>query len=97
MNTEKKVLIFTDLDGSLLDKDSFKFDEAKDFINKIVKKGISIIPNSSKTAQEINYFCNEASLDKTFICENGSAIYGLNILNKTLPKKIVLSRKKDEN
>ena len=32
-----KVLIFTDLDGSLLDRDTFKFDEIKDYLKKLKK------------------------------------------------------------
>ena len=96
MKLEKKIFIFTDLDGSLLDRETFNFDLAKSFINKIVDIGIKIIPNSSKTFQEIFYFCKEARIDKTFIYENGSGIYGLNLLDKSLPQSIILSRKKDE-
>ena len=48
-----KTLIFTDLDGSLLDRDTFKFDEIKDYLKKLLSKGIIIIPNTSKTEKEI--------------------------------------------
>ncbi len=96
MKFKKKIIIFTDLDGSLLDRDKFNFETAKSFIKKIVDLGIKIIPNSSKTFQEIFNFCNEARIDKTFIYENGSAIYGLNLLDNSLPKNIILSKKKDE-
>ena len=34
-----KTLIFTDLDGSLLDRDTFKFDEIKDYLKKLLSKG----------------------------------------------------------
>ena len=42
-----KVLIFTDLDGSLLHRDTFKFDEIKDYLIELISKGIYIIPNTS--------------------------------------------------
>ena len=47
------ILIFTDLDGTLLHRDTFKFDEIKDYIKDLLSKGIYIIPNSSKTDNEI--------------------------------------------
>ena len=51
-----KVLIFTDLDGSLLHRDTFKFDEIKDYLKELISKGIFIIPNTSKTEKEILQF-----------------------------------------
>ena len=48
-----KVLIFTDLDGSLLHRDTFRFDEIKDYLRLLISKGIFIIPNTSKTEKEI--------------------------------------------
>ena len=54
-----KVLIFTDLDGSLLHRDTFKFDEIKDYIKQLISKGIFIIPNTSKTEKEIVEFNTE--------------------------------------
>ena len=44
-----KVLIFSDLDGSLLHRDTFKFDEIKDYLIELISKNIFIIPNTSKT------------------------------------------------
>ena len=60
MNANNKVLIFTDLDGSLLDRDTFKFDKISKYIKDLISKGIFIIPNSSKTKVEIEKF----TLDK---------------------------------
>ena len=56
MHKMLKILIFTDLDGSLLNRDTFKFDEIKDYINQLLSKGIIIIPNTSKTEKEILKF-----------------------------------------
>ena len=42
---KNKILIFTDLDGSILDRDTFKFDQIKQYMKKILNSGILIIPN----------------------------------------------------
>ena len=91
-----KVLIFTDLDGSLLHRDTFKFDEIKDYLKQLISKGIFIIPNTSKTEKEILEFNYDLGLSLPFICENGSAIYGLDLLNEDLPKELILSREKED-
>ena len=61
MNANHKVLIFTDLDGSLLDRDTFKFDKISKYIKNLISKGIFIIPNSSKTKNE-NRWNSQTSL-----------------------------------
>ena len=90
-----KILIFTDLDGSLLDRDTFKFDEIKDYIRQLISKGIFIIPNTSKTEEEILEFNSDLGSSLPFISENGSSINGLNLLNKDLPQELILSREKE--
>ena len=96
MNAEHKVLIFTDLDGSLLDRDTFKFDKILNYIKDLISKGIFIIPNSSKTKKEIESFNKELNEDLPFIVENGAAIYNLNLINTSFPEKISLSREINE-
>ena len=90
-----KTLIFTDLDGSLLDRDTFKFDEIKDYLKKLLSNGIFIIPNTSKTEKEILEFNNELGSNLPYISENGAAINGLDLLNSNLPKELILSRDKN--
>jgi mannosyl-3-phosphoglycerate phosphatase len=90
------IIIFTDLDGSLLHRDNFKFDEIKDYINSLINEGIIIIPNTSKTEKEIEGFITELGSDLPYISENGSSIHGLDLINSNFPNKIVLSRDKQE-
>ena len=90
------VVIFTDLDGTLLNRDTFKFDEIKDYIKSLVNKGIIIIPNTSKTNAELNNFAKELDLNLPFISENGSEIHGIDFINNNFPNKIILSRDKKE-
>ena len=89
---KKYTIIFSDLDGTILDKDSFKFDKIKNFIRKLISKNVVLVPNSSKTEIEIKDFIRELGVNIPFICENGSAIYNLNLISKKLPKKIILSK-----
>ena len=91
----KNVLLFTDLDGTLLNKRTFDFEIAKQFIAKCVSEGIKLIANSSKTDLELDDFCDSINLPKVYICENGAAIYGLNRFNSNLSKQIVFSKNKD--
>ena len=73
MYSSSSILIFTDLDGTLLDRDTFKFDGIKTFLNVLKNENIIIIPNSSKTEDEIIEFNNEANfhlsvkMDQLFI------------------------------
>ena len=90
------VVIFTDLDGSLLHRDTFKFDSIKDYIKSLINIGIIIIPNSSKTEKEIEKFNEELGVELPYISENGSVIHGLNLINQNFPNEIILSRKKEE-
>jgi mannosyl-3-phosphoglycerate phosphatase family protein len=90
------VVIFTDLDGSLLHRDTFKFDSIKDYIKSLVSKGVIIIPNSSKTEKEIEKFNEELGINLPYISENGSSIHGLNLITSNFPDKLVLSRDKEE-
>ena len=91
----QKILIFTDLDGSLLHRDTFKFDEIKEYLRQLISKGIFIIPNTSKTEKEILEFNNELGSSLPYISENGSAINGLDLLNSNLPKELILSKEKN--
>ena len=95
MNKNYKILIFTDLDGSLLHRDTFKFDEIKDYLKILLSQGIFIIPNTSKTEKEILEFNNELGSSLPYISENGAAISGLDLLNSNLPEELILSREKN--
>ena len=96
MSKKFSLIIFTDLDGSLLHRDNFKFDEIKDYLKNLIDNGVIIIPNTSKTEREIEEFIKELGKELPFISENGSSIHGLNLINANFPNKIILSRDKEE-
>ena len=91
-----KIIIFTDLDGTLLDRDTFKFDKISGYLKDLILEDICIIPNSSKTRQEIEGFNKELDENLSYVVENGAAIYNLNLINSGFPEKISLSREIDE-
>lgn len=70
-----QTLIFTDLDGSLLNHGNYRFDGAKESLAAIRTEKIPLIIVSSKTAAEIGMIQKELGIHEPFICENGSAIH----------------------
>ena len=93
--SEPKIIVF-DLDGTLLHRDTFAFEEIKNYIKDLISKKIYVIPNTSKTDREILSFNQKLGEALPYIAENGSAIKGLNLINKDLPKELILSKQKEE-
>jgi mannosyl-3-phosphoglycerate phosphatase len=71
----KKIIIFTDLDGTLLDLNNYSFDAAQDAINRLIERSIPIIPCTSKTHLEVADTQKRMRISDPFIVENGSAIF----------------------
>lgn len=72
---QHNIIIFTDLDGCLLDHNNYSFSIAKPLLQQLEKLGIPLILNSSKTQLEIEKTQRDMNLDCPFIIENGAAIY----------------------
>jgi mannosyl-3-phosphoglycerate phosphatase len=68
-------LIFTDLDGTLLDHDTYSFEPALPALKALKEKNIPLIICTSKTRAEIEKWRLELHNDHPFIAENGGAIY----------------------
>jgi mannosyl-3-phosphoglycerate phosphatase len=69
------VVIFTDLDGTLLDHCSYEWKEAKPALNLCKQLQVPLILVSSKTRGEINVLRQELGLTSPFISENGGGIF----------------------
>lgn len=67
-------IIFTDLDGSLLDHDNYRYDEAKPVLSNLKRDHIPVIFTTSKTRVEVLEFKKEMKNQHPFIVENGAAI-----------------------
>lgn len=75
MLNETKVVIFTDLDGTLLDYGSYSFADALPALRLIKKWSIPLIICSSKTAAEIGLYRRRLENHHPFISENGGGIF----------------------
>ena len=69
------VLIFTDLDGTLLDHHTYSFEPALPAIKVLKEKNIPLIICTSKTRAEIEKWRLELDNDHPFISENGGAVF----------------------
>lgn len=74
------LLIFTDLDGTLLDHDTYSWDAARPAMQAAQQAAIPIIPCTSKTFDECVHTQNQMALEGPFIFENGAGI--------ALPKEV---------
>ena len=74
--TDITYIIFSDLDGTLLDHTTYSFRAAHESLEYINQNSIPLILVSSKTRPEIEYYQKELNLlEFPFVVENGSAIY----------------------
>lgn len=69
------LLIFTDLDGTLLDHDSYSYRGAADTLGRLRRLSIPLILTSSKTRAEIKHLQRKLGLDEPFISENGGGLF----------------------
>ena len=69
------LLIFSDLDATLLDHNTYSFQEALPALQLIRKRKIPLILSSSKTYNEMMVIRKELNNHDPFIYENGSGIY----------------------
>ena len=70
-----KLVIFTDLDGTLLDAHTYSFEPARDALGSLRKHGIPVVICSSKTRAEIAVWRRRLGNTHPFIVENGGAVY----------------------
>ena len=68
-------LVFSDLDGSLLDHDNYSFEPARPQLEALESAGIPVIPTTSKTRAEIEALRSDLANPHPFIVENGAAIF----------------------
>lgn len=71
----KKLIIFTDLDGTLLDHATYSFEAALPALQLIKEKEIPLVICSSKTRKEIEYYREKMGNAHPFVTENGGGIF----------------------
>jgi len=70
-----KLVIFTDLDGSILNHDDYSFEGARSSLARIKRAGIPLIFTTSKTRREVELLQEEMGIREPSIVENGATIF----------------------
>ncbi|MEN6467293.1 MAG: HAD hydrolase family protein, partial [Syntrophaceae bacterium] len=70
-----QMIIFTDLDGSLLDHEDYSFEAARPSIERIKRLGIPLVMTTSKTRREVELLQREMGMSAPMIVENGGGIF----------------------
>lgn len=73
--TPRRLIIVTDLDGSLLHPRTYSFEEALPALELIGQRDIPLVLCSSKTRAEIEVYRTRLGNGHPFISENGGGIY----------------------
>ena len=74
-NNKKRLVVFTDLDGSLLDHESYSFAPAGEALALLAAKGIPLVLCSSKTRAEMEILQQDLRVAHPFLSENGGALF----------------------
>ena len=69
------LLIFTDLDGTLLDHHSYSFKGAAEALQRLRRHAVPVILTSSKTRMELRKLQERLGLNEPFIAENGGGVF----------------------
>lgn len=72
---QSNLLIYTDLDGSLLDHFSYSFAAAQPLLQRLEESGVAVIPVTSKTCSELVSLRVDLKNRHPFIVENGAAVF----------------------
>jgi mannosyl-3-phosphoglycerate phosphatase len=71
----KRTVVFTDLDGTLLDARTYSFDAALPALGMLRERRIPVVICSSKTRAEIEHYRVKLHNGDPFISENGGAVF----------------------
>jgi mannosyl-3-phosphoglycerate phosphatase len=75
MNSQVPIVVFTDLDGTLLDARTHSARDAKKALDLLAAAEIPLVFCSSKTRAEIEWLQQELGVRHPFICENGGGVF----------------------
>lgn len=70
-----RLIVFTDLDGSLLNHGDYSWEDARPALDRIQTLGIPLVLCTSKTRPEVELIQKEIGLSGPFIVENGGGIF----------------------
>ena len=70
-----QLIVFTDLDGTLLDAETYTFDVAREALDALKARGVPLVLVSSKTRAEIELIRICLNNADPFVTENGGGVY----------------------
>ncbi len=70
-----RYLLFSDVDGTMLDVETYRWDEAIPGIERARACGVPIIFNTSKTEEEVRKLGEDLGVHAPFSIENGGGVY----------------------
>ncbi len=73
MSRPRQLVVFSDLDGTLLDHHSYEFEPARPAIEALRRAAIPLVLVTSKTAAEVSVLREQLGNVHPFIVENGAA------------------------
>jgi mannosyl-3-phosphoglycerate phosphatase len=68
-------VIFTDLDGTLLDRDTYRWEAARPALDRLRRQGVPWVLVTSKTRAEVEFLRGRLENEHPFIVENGGAAF----------------------
>jgi len=74
MDSNAKLVVITDLDGTLLDRQTYSYEPSLNAVRRLISQKIPLVLCSSKTRAEMIPLWRELALEAPFIVENGGAI-----------------------
>ena len=74
-NSNLKIIVFTDLDGTLLERATYSFEKALPAIRHLLDRDIPIVFCSAKTRAEQEVYQQKLGIHAPFIVENGGAVF----------------------
>ncbi|MEP3481069.1 MAG: HAD-IIB family hydrolase [Fuerstiella sp.] len=92
-----KLVIFSDLDGCLLNKSDYDWSAAKPVLQELRRLNIPVVMNSSKTPAEMGELAREFQLDGLpFISENGGVIEWNDLTDEGQGSRQILGASRDQ-
>jgi mannosyl-3-phosphoglycerate phosphatase len=73
--TPAPVIVFSDLDGTLLDRDDYSHDRALPALDLLDRHNIPLVLCTSKTRAEVQFHRRRLANRDPFVVENGGAVY----------------------
>lgn len=73
--TTRSHIFFSDLDGTLLDRETYSFEEALEVVHRVEEEGIPLVFSSGKSRWEIESYRHRLGNTHPFVAENGCGIF----------------------